>query len=45
MNEYDDPIEAKLKSAVSFPVDVECEGFPDVIFNIILEKRPDDITV
>ena len=45
MTEYDDPIVGKIKSAVSFPVDVECEGFPDVIFNIIFEKHPDKSTV
>ena len=42
MTEYDDPIVGKIKAAVSFPVDVECEGYPDVIFNIIMKVHPDD---
>ena len=41
MTEYDDPIVGEIKAAVPFPVDVECEGYPDVIFHIILEVRPD----
>lgn len=41
MTEYDDPIVGEIKAAVSFPVDVECEGYPDVIFNVIFEKHPD----
>ena len=41
MTEYDDPIVGAIKAAVSFPVDVECEGYPDVIFNIIFEMHPD----
>ncbi len=41
MTEYDDPIVGEIKAAVSFPVDVECEGYPDVIFNIIFEMHPD----
>ena len=39
MTEYDDPIVSEIKAAASFPVDVECDGYPDVIFNIIFEKR------
>ena len=35
MTEYDDPIVGAIQSAVSVPVDVECEGYPDVIFNIV----------
>ncbi len=41
MTEYDDPIAGEIKASVSFPVDVECEGYPDVIFNVIFEKHPD----
>lgn len=41
MTEYDDPIVGEIKASVSFPVDVECEGYPDVIFNVIFEKHPD----
>ncbi len=41
MTEYDDPIVSAIKASVSFPVDVECEGYPDVIFNVIFEKAPD----
>ncbi len=44
MTEYDDPIVGEIKAAVSFPVDVECEGYPDVIFNIMFSK-PIDISV
>ena len=43
MTEYDDPIVGEIKAAVSFPVDVECEGYPDVIFNVIFEKHPDQL--
>lgn len=42
MNEYDDPLIGKIKNAVTFPTDVECDGYPDVIFDIIFEKRPDE---
>ena len=45
MTEYDDPIVGKIKASVSFPVDVECEGYPDVVFNIIFEKHPDQLMV
>ena len=41
MTEYDDPIVREIKDSVSFPVDVECEDYPDVIFNIIFPKHPD----
>lgn len=41
MTEYDDPLVAAIKAAVSVPVDVECEGYPDVIFNIIFNVHPD----
>lgn len=41
MTEYDDPIVDEIKAAVLFPVDVECEGYPDVIFNVIFEKHSD----
>ena len=45
MTEYDDPIVGEIKASVSFPVDVECEGYPDVIFNVIFEKHPDQLMV
>lgn len=45
MTEYDDPIVGEIEASVSFPVDVECEGYPDVIFNIIFERRPDQAMV
>jgi hypothetical protein len=32
-----DPIIAKLESCTSFRVDAYCEGYPDVIFEIILD--------
>ena len=41
MTEYDDPIVRAIQDAASFPVDVECEGYPDVIFNIIFPRHPD----
>ena len=41
MTEYDDPIVGEIKAAVPFPVEVECKGYPDIIFHIILEVRPD----
>ena len=41
MTEYDDPIVGEIKASVSFPIDVECDGYPDVIFNVIFEKCPD----
>ena len=40
MLEYDDPIISEIKNAAPFPVNVECESYPDVIFNIIFEKHP-----
>ena len=40
MTEYDDPIVRAIQEAAPFPVDVECECYPDVIFNIIFESRP-----
>ncbi len=45
MTEYDDPIVGEIKACVSFPIDVECEAYPDVIFNIIFEKHPDQSMV
>lgn len=45
MTEYDDPIVGAIQSAVSVPVDVECEGYPDVIFNIVFNKHPDDAMI
>ena len=41
MTEHDDPIVGAIRAAVSIPVDVECEGYPDVIFNIVFQVRPD----
>ena len=41
MTEYDDPIVGEIRSSALFPVDVECEGYPDVIFDVIFEKRPE----
>jgi hypothetical protein len=35
-----DPIIAKLESCTSFRVDAYCEGYPDVIFEIILDAVP-----
>ena len=45
MTEYDDPIVGKIKDAVDIPVDVECEAYPDVIFNIVFNSRPDDAMI
>ncbi len=45
MTEYDDPIVSEIKAAASFPVDVECDGYPDVIFNIIFDRHPDQSMV
>ena len=39
MTEYDDPIVRKLKAAAPFPIDVECAGYPDVIFHVILNEK------
>jgi len=41
MTEHDDPIVGKIIRAVPFPVDVECNGYPDVIFHIIFQRRPE----
>ena len=41
MTECDDPIVCDIKNAASVPVDVECDGYPDVIFDIIFDNRPD----
>ena len=41
MSEYNDPIVGEIKAAVSFPVDVEYEDYPDVIFNIVLKSNSD----
>ena len=35
-----DPIIEKLESCKSFRVDAYCEGYPDVIFEIILDAAP-----
>lgn len=35
-----DPIIEILEGHKSFPVDVYCEGYPDVIFEIILDAAP-----
>jgi len=35
-----DPIIEKLESFEAFRVDAYCEGYPDVIFEIILNARP-----
>lgn len=35
-----DPIVAKLESCKAFRVDAYCEGYPDVIFEIILDAKP-----
>ena len=35
-----DPIIQKLESCKSFRVDAYCEGYPDVIFEIILDAVP-----
>ena len=35
-----DPIIEKLESCESFRVDAYCEGYPDVIFEIILDAVP-----
>ena len=35
-----DPIIEKLESCKSFRVDARCEGYPDVIFEIILNAEP-----
>ena len=44
MTEYDDPIVAEIQKSVLFPVDVECEAYPDVIFNVIFENSPNRAT-
>ena len=41
MNEYDDPIVSEIINAAAFPVDVECDSYPDVIFDIIFKNHPD----
>ena len=38
MTDREDPIVSALQNAVDFPVDVECEAYPDVIFNVILQR-------
>ena len=35
-----DPIIKKLESCRTFPVSASCEGYPDVIFEIILDATP-----
>lgn len=35
-----DPIQEKLQNFEKFEVDVYCEGYPDVIFEIILDAPP-----
>lgn len=45
MTEYDDPIVGAIQAAVSVPVDVECEGYPDVIFHIVFNNHPDDMMI
>ena len=45
MTEYDDPIVGEIKAAVAFPVDVECEGYPDVIFNVVFKRHPDQLMI
>lgn len=35
-----DPIIEKLENCKVFPVDANCEGYPDVIFEIILDTKP-----
>lgn len=35
-----DPIIKKLESCKTFRVDAYCEGYPDVIFEIILDTKP-----
>ena len=30
----------RLKKSASFPVDIYCEGYPDVVFEIILDAVP-----
>ena len=35
-----DPIIKKLESCTAFPVNAYCEGYPDVIFEIILNAKP-----
>jgi len=45
MTEFDDPIVGKIKASASFPVNVECEGYPDVTFNVMFKKTPDTSTV
>ena len=45
MTEYDDPIVGEIKRAVTIPVDVECEGYPDVIFNVVLDESPDQTMI
>ena len=45
MTEYDDPIVGEIKRAIAVPVDVECEGYPDVIFNVVLDENPDQAMI
>lgn len=42
MFEYydDDPLVQALQAAAPFPVELDCEGYPDVSFNIIFTMHP-----
>ena len=35
-----DPIIRKLENCTSFRVDANCDGYPDVIFEIVLDDVP-----
>lgn len=45
MTEYDDHIISKINAAVSFPVDVVCEDYPDVVFDITFNTQLDNETI
>lgn len=37
---YDeDPLIEKIKNCADFPIDVELDGYPDVLFDIVLNER------
>lgn len=40
-----DPIIKKLESFKSFHVDACCEGYPDVLFEIILDAKPSQVQI
>ena len=37
--DYDDMLTGAIKSCADFPIDVELEGYPDVLFDIVFTER------